>query len=58
MKNRFEDEDTDAILFLDAKNAFNSVNQATMLENTKRTCPTVYIYALNCYSVHARLFVI
>ena len=44
--------------FFYAKNAFNSINRATMLENIKRTCPAVYTYAFNCYAVHARLFVI
>ena len=29
-----------------------------MLENVSRICPIAYIYAYNCYSVHARLFVL
>ena len=57
-KDKFNEEDTDAVLLLDASNAFNSMNRATMLENIRRTCPIVYIYAYNCYSVHVRLFII
>ena len=57
MKERFDEEDTDAVLLMDAANAFNSMNRITMLENIRRICPIVYIYAYNCYSVHARLFI-
>ena len=57
MKERFDEEDTDAVLLMDAANTFNSMNRITMLENIRRICPIVYIYAYNCYSVHARLFI-
>ena len=43
---------------MDTSNAFNSINRATMLENVRRLCPAIYIYAYNCYSIHARLFVV
>ena len=58
MRNVFEDEESDAILLIDAANAFNSMNRATMLENIKKICPIVYTYAFNCYATHARLFVL
>ena len=45
------------VLLIDAANAFNSINREAMLENVSRICPIAYIYAYNCYSVHARLFV-
>ena len=58
MRQVYEEEETDAVLLMDASNAFNSINRATMLENIRRICPISYIYAYNCYSIHARLFVI
>ena len=58
MRTVFEDADSDAILLIDAANAFNSMNRVTMLANIQRICPIVYIYAYNCYSVNARLFVV
>ena len=58
MRNVFEDEETDAILLIDAANAFNSINRDAMLKNISKICPIVFIYAYNCYSVHARLFVL
>ena len=58
MRTVFEDEETDAILLIDAANAFNSINRDAMLKNIGRICPIAYVYAYNCYSIHARLFVL
>ena len=58
MRTIYEEESTDAILLIDAANAFNSVNRAVMLQNIQRLCPIAYTYAFNCYAPHARLFVI
>ena len=58
MKDIYDEEDTEGVLLLDARNAFNLMSRATMLENIRRTCPVVYPYAYNCYSIHVRLFVV
>ena len=58
MHDIFLEEETECLLLVDAKNAFNSINRAAMLENIRRLCPIAYIYAFNCYGVHARLFVV
>ena len=58
MRTIYEDVETDGVLLIDAANAFNSINRAVMLQNIGRICPIVYTYAYNCYSVHARLFVL
>ena len=58
MRNVFEDDDSDAVLLIDAANAFNSINRCTMLENISRLCPIAYVYAYNCYTLHARLFIV
>ena len=57
MRSIYEDEDTDALLLIDAANAFNSLNREAMLMNIKNICPIAYTYAYNCYAVQARLFV-
>ena len=58
MRTIYEDDDTDAVLLIDAANAFNSMNRGAMLANIQRLCPIIYIYAYNCYAVNARLFVV
>ena len=58
MRSLYENEDTDAVLLIDAANAFNSMNRSAMLKNIERICPAAYIYAYNCYASHARLFVL
>ena len=57
MRTIYEDDATDAVLLIDAANAFNSMNRQSMLLNIGRLCPIVYTYAFNCYATHARLFV-
>ena len=57
MRTIYENEETDAVLLIDAANAFNSINRAVMLQNINKICPIVYVYAYNCYLVHSRLFV-
>ena len=57
MNDIFEEEETDAILLVDASNAFNALNRAVMLHNIKYLCPSMAIYIRNCYSTSSRLFV-
>ena len=58
MRSIYEDTETDAVLLIDAANAFNAINRKAMLENIRRLCPIAYVYAYNCYAAQARLFVI
>ena len=58
MRMIFEEVDTEAVLLVDAANAFNSMNRNVMLHNIKQLCPAIYMYSYNCYSTHARLFVL
>ena len=53
----FEEEETDAILFVDTSNAFNSINRKIMLHNIQYLCPPMSIYSWNCYCTPSRLFV-
>ena len=54
----FEADDTDAVPLIDASNAFNSLNRAVALHNTRILCPSLSTYAINIYREPARLFVI
>ena len=53
----FETDDTDAVLLIDASNAFNALNRAAALHNIRVLCPVIAIYAINTYRQSARLFV-
>ena len=55
--NLFEADDTDAVLLVDATNAFNSLNRAAALHNIRILCPALATYAINTYRVPAHLFV-
>ena len=57
MNDIFAEEETDAILLVDASNAFNSLNRETLLHNIRYLCPTLATYVRNCYRTPARLFV-
>ena len=57
MRTIFEADDTDAVLLIDATNAFNCLNRAAALHNIRVVCPTISIYALNTYREPARLFI-
>ena len=53
----FEADDTDAVLLIDASNAFNALNRATSLHNIRVLCPVIAAYAINTYRKSARLFI-
>ena len=57
MSEIFMEEETDAVLLVDASNAFNSINRKVMLHNIKYICPAMAVYTYNCYSTASRLFV-
>ena len=56
VRNIFEEE-CDAVILVDASNAFNSINRKAMLHNIGILCPAMKIFAENCYSTSARLFI-
>ena len=57
MSSIFQEEDTDAILLVDAENAFNSLNRNVLLHNIQYICPPVSTYVRNCYKIPSRLFI-
>jgi hypothetical protein len=58
MQRIFNEEDTDAVLLIDATNAFNSVNRNAFFHDITVVCPTLAIYVKNCYTNTSRLFII
>ena len=53
----FEADDTDAVLLIDASNAFNALNRAAALHNIRVLCPVIAAYAINTCRKPARLFI-
>lgn len=57
MRDIFEEEETDAVLFIDASNAFNSLNRKALLHNIGYLCAPMATYIRNCYQKPSRLFI-
>ncbi len=57
MAKSYQDDDTEAMLLVDADNAFNSLNRKTALLNIKSLCPTFYTFLNNLYRKPVTLFV-
>ena len=57
MRNIFEDKNTDAVILVDASNAFNSLNRQVALHNVQRTCPAFANILINTYRMSSRLAV-
>ena len=49
VRSAFEDDDTEAVLLVDASNAFNSLNRKTALHNIRSLCPTLSTILINTY---------
>ena len=58
MHGMYDEEESEAMLLIDAENAFNSINRTAMLHNISIICPIVSTYISNCYCIPARLFII
>ena len=57
MKNIFSDDHTKAMIFVDALNAFNSLNRRATLLNSKAICPSLAPILINTYRNDSWLFV-
>ena len=55
MKRAFGSEDCEAVLLVDASNAFNNLNRKVSLENIKLTCPKLGKYLHNIYQTPTTL---
>ena len=54
----FQQDKTEAVLLVDAKNAFNSISWKTMLHNISIMCPILSTFVSNCYLVPVRPFIL
>ena len=54
----FKDHTTEAVLLIDAENAFSAINRKAMVHNISVIWPIVSAYVSNCYNMPARLFII
>ena len=57
MREIFDDDETEGVLLVDTKNAFNSLNQAAALHNCQALCPSLAPILINIYRSNAELFV-
>jgi hypothetical protein len=57
MHTIFQTEGTDALLLIDASNAFNCLNRAVALHNIQVTCPILSTYLVNTYRHPVKLFI-
>ena len=57
MRAIFEEEGTDAVLLIDASNAFNQMNRKVAMHNIRITCPEMSVYIINTYRNPSRLFI-
>ena len=53
----FQQENTEAILLVDASNAFNSLNRLTALHNIRHLCPSLATVLINSYRTPTQLFI-
>ena len=58
MHKIFESNETEAILLVDAENAFNLINRKALLHNIEYLCPAIATFLYNCYVKSAGLFII
>ena len=57
VRELFVCEDCDAILMVDASNAFNSLNRVVALHNVRQICPSFATILINIYRFPACLFI-
>ena len=57
MRSIFDADETDAVLLIDASNAFNALNRAAAIHNIRVLCPTLATYMINTYRQPSRLFI-
>ena len=52
----FEQEETEAVMLVEASNAFNSINRIAFLHNVRKICPSIATFTINCYSSSSLLY--
>ena len=57
MRNFLERDDTEGLLFVDATNAFNTLNREAALRNIQVLCPSLANVVLNTYRLPPSLYI-
>ena len=57
MREVFEKDETEALLLVDASNAFNVLNRKTALLNIRHLCPSLSTVLINTYRASTELYV-
>ena len=57
MRQVFESSDTEAVILVDASNAFNSLNRQAALRNVQQLCPSLSKVLINIYREDIKLFI-
>ena len=57
IRDLFSSQDCEAVLLVDASNAFNSLNRQNALRNIHSLCPALAIVATICYQLDVPLFI-
>ena len=55
LREKFEHDDSEAMLLIDAKNAFNSLNRSLALQNIELICPSIVTALRNSYDSPSNL---
>ena len=54
----YDSQQTEAVILIDASNAFNSLNRETALRNIQQLCPPLSKIIINTYREDAQLLII
>ena len=57
MRKVFEKDSTEAVLLVDAENAFNNLNRKAALHNIKELCPPFFRFLNNTYQQPAKMII-
>ena len=57
MEHVFADEDTEAMILVDASNVFNCLDRQVTLRNCEMVCPALSHFLINTYHNNSQLFV-
>ena len=57
VRQMFESPDTEAVILVDASNAFNSLNRENALRNIQHLCPSLSTVLINTYREDVHLFI-
>ena len=57
LRENFEHDDSEAMLLIDAKNPFNSLNRGLALQNIELICPSIVTDLRNSYDSPSNLYV-